>query len=125
MMHSTARRPPFLALLLLASAPALAACQTDSTGTSMVQPMAQSMAQAAPAEAAAPAEPPTRQEAALQCWASVDKAHKDMSLDKRADIVTKCIDDKLHPGETPTAAAPKRAPKLAPEHDRGPPKSKT
>ena len=113
MMHSTARRPPFLALLLLACAPVLAACQTDSTGTPMVQPMAQ----AAPAEAAAPAEPPTRQEAALQCWASVDKAHKDMSLDKRADIVTKCIDDRLHPGQTPAAAAPKLPPK--------PPRSKT
>ena len=111
MMHSTARRRPFLALLLLASAPVLAACQTDSTGTAMAQ--------------AAPAEPPTRQQAALQCWDSVDKHHKDLSLDKRADIVTKCIDDRLHPGQAAAEAAPKRPPKLAPDRDRGPPRSKT
>ena len=74
-----------LALLLLACTPALTACQTDSPS-----------AQASPQEAA---QPPTRQEVALQCWASVDKAHKDASLDQRADIVTKCINDKMkaHP----------------------------
>jgi hypothetical protein len=109
-----ARLSPLFALLLFAGAPALTACQTDSTGAPM--------AQAAPA---APPEPPTRQEAAMQCWMSAEKAHKDLSLDKRADIVTKCIDDKMNPGSSPAAAAPKPAPKLAPDHDRGPPKAKT
>jgi hypothetical protein len=73
-----------LALLLLACTPALTACQTDG-------PTAQASAQAAPQEAA---KPPTHQEAALICWASVDKAHPTMGLDQRADIVTKCINDK-------------------------------
>ncbi len=112
----SARLSPLPVLLLLAIAPALAACQTDSTGAPMAQ-------------ASAPPEPPTRQDAAMQCWASVDKAHKDLSLDKRADIVTKCITDKMAPGQTPTAAAPKALPKLAPDRDRGspakPPKVKT
>lgn len=70
-----------LALLLLACTPALTACQTDSPS-----------AQASPQEAATP---PTRQEAALVCWSSVDKAHPTMGLDQRADIVTKCINDKM------------------------------
>ena len=76
------------AVLLLACAPALAACQTDAP--------AGPSAQASPQEAATQ---PTRQEAALQCWASVDKAHPTMGLDQRADIVTKCINDKMkaHP----------------------------
>ena len=82
-----ARFFPFFALLLLAC-PALTACQTDSPGASMAQ--------------APPAKPMTRQEAALQCWMSVDK-HKEMSVDTRADVVTKCIDDKMKS----VAAAPK------------------
>jgi len=94
-----------LALLLLACTPALTACQTDGPSPS---------AQASPQEAAKEAaKPPTRQEVALQCWASVDKAHKDAGLDQRADIVTKCINDKMNAAQQPAAVAPK------------PPKSKT
>ncbi len=92
-----------LALLLLACTPALTACQTDS-------PSAQASPQEAAKEAA---KPPTRQEVALQCWASADKAHKDANLDQRADIVTKCINDKMNAAQQPAAVAPK------------PPKSKT
>lgn len=84
MMRSTARRPFMLTLLLLAIAPALAACQTDSAGTPM--------AQAAPADVP---QPITRQQAALHCWMSIEKGRKDMPIDRRADVVTKCIDDKL------------------------------
>jgi hypothetical protein len=77
----------------------------------------------------AQAEPPTRQEAAEQCWMSVEKTHRDLSLDKRADIVAKCIKEKIEPGAAPAAAAAKRLPKLAPDHDGGPsskpPKAKT
>ena len=72
-----------LAALLLACTPALTACQTDGPGPS---------AQASPQEAA---KPPTRQEAALHCWTSIDKAHPSMGLDQRADLVTKCINDKM------------------------------
>ena len=76
-----------LALVLLAGTPALTACQTDGPGPS---------AQASPQEAAKEtAKPPNHQEAALICWASVDKAHPTMGLDQRADIVTKCINEKM------------------------------
>ena len=80
MTSSTAKA---LAVLLLACSPLLAACQTDASGPS---------AQAAPQEAPPPL---TRQEAAAQCWMSVEKTHKNTGLDQRADIVTKCIDDKM------------------------------
>ena len=91
MMPSAVR--PVLTALLLAGAPLLGGCQTDSPAA----PSAQAAPQQEPAK-------PTRQEAALQCWNSVDKQHKDASLEKRADIVTKCIDEKMS-GTEPTPAA--------------------
>ena len=100
MTSSTAKA---LSVLLLAGAPALTACQTDGASPS---------AQASPQEAA---KPPTRQEAALECWSSVDKAHPSMGLDQRADVVTKCINDKMKAAEQPAPAEPKAKP----------PKSKT
>jgi hypothetical protein len=33
--------------------------------------------------------------AAAECWKSAEKNYATMNLDKRADIVTKCIDDKM------------------------------
>ena len=33
--------------------------------------------------------------AAAQCWMSIEKSHPEMNLDKRSDIVNKCIDDKM------------------------------
>jgi uncharacterized lipoprotein len=33
--------------------------------------------------------------AAAECWMSIEKSHPEMSLDKRSDIVNKCIDDKM------------------------------
>ncbi len=92
------------ALLLLACAPVLSACQTDAPGGPS--------AQAAPQEASKDT-PPTRREAALICWSSVDKAHPTMGLDQRADLVTKCINEKTNAAQQPAAVAPK------------PPKSKT
>jgi len=92
-----------LAILLVACAPVLTACQTDSEG---------------PAAQAEPQKPLTHSEAALQCWMSLEKGpSKELSLDKRADLVTKCIKDKMNPGEQPAVAAPKPSGK--------PPKSKT
>lgn len=70
-------------VLLVAVALALAGCETTGRG-----PMAQ-----APAK---PPEPPmTRSRAAMECWMTADKASASVNLDKRADIVAKCIDDKL------------------------------
>jgi hypothetical protein len=105
MTSSTAKA---LAVLLLALSPLLAACQTDAP--------ASPSAQAAPAQEAPEAAPPlTRQEAAAQCWMSVEKTHKNTGLDQRADIVTKCINDKMKAAEQPAPAEPKAKP----------PKSKT
>jgi hypothetical protein len=39
-----------------------------------------------------------RTRAAAQCWMSTEKSHAKMYLDKRADIVNKCIDDKMEGG---------------------------
>jgi hypothetical protein len=70
-----------LAVLLMACSPALTGCKTDGTN--------------AQAAADVPAHAPPRHEVALQCWAVVDKAHKTMDLDRRADFVSKCIDDRM------------------------------
>ena len=84
--------------LLVAAALSLAACETTGAGT------------AAPAAAAAPAAPinpmadekpskpqgpMTHREAALECWMSTEHGHADMPLDKRADVVDKCIAQKM------------------------------
>jgi len=45
----------------------------------------------------------TRSDAAKQCWMATEKGRKDMPLDKRADVVTKCIDDKLNAAEASPA----------------------
>jgi len=89
--------------ILLAAA--LAGCNTDGTGAPGL--FAQAGAPAAPAETAAAEEAPplTRPEAAKQCWMATEKGRKDISLDKRADIVTKCIDDKLKAAADAAAVA--------------------
>ena len=81
-----------LALVLAASA-LLAACETDCNAPG---PLASLSAPFKPAEPAKPAEPPmTRSRAASECWMSTEKGRADSNLDKRADVVNKCIDDKL------------------------------
>lgn len=79
-----------LAILVLA-ATALAACETTgSTPTPAAQ------------HAAKPAEPPlTRARAASSCWMSTEKGPASANIDKRADIVTKCIDDKMKAAQAP------------------------
>ena len=56
-----------------------------------------------PQAARPPEAPMTRSRAAAECWMSTEKGHADMDLDKRADVVTKCIAQKMK--------APKPAPK--------------
>ena len=69
-------------LLVVLAATALAACETTGPGPA--------------AQAAKPPEPPmTRSRAATECWMSTEKGRADQNLDKRADFVTKCIDDKM------------------------------
>ena len=76
-------RKPAALLALALAALALAGCET------VPYP-------AAPQAAAAPPEQPmTHSRAATECWMATEKGHADMNLDKRADIVTKCIDEKM------------------------------
>jgi outer membrane biosynthesis protein TonB len=51
---------------------------------------------AEPAEPAEPEPPMTRARAARECWMKTEKGSARIDLDKRADIVTKCIEDKLN-----------------------------
>ena len=93
------------ALALLVLAAALAGCQT--TGAP------------APDVAAAPEEPMTHQRAAEQCWMATEKGHADLSLDQRADIVTKCIDEKMS-GKKTVALTPAPKPKAKPKAEGKP-----
>jgi hypothetical protein len=81
-MTSPQARVSLRLLLLVLAAAGLSACETTGLGTTT--------------EAAKPAEPPmTRRLAAEQCWMAAEKAHAALPLDKRADIVNKCIEQKL------------------------------
>jgi len=97
-MTTAAIRPSFKLLAgaaLLAIAGALAGCQTTGTG----------IASQAAAQPAPPPKPPmTHAHAAMECWMSTEKGHADIDLDKRADIVTQCIDEKMKAAKTGTAA---------------------
>src|SRR5262245_13748965 len=98
------------ALAALTAALALAACQTDGAGPSAADaPKVQAASpdpaapkpESAPAQVARPAaatdggEPMTRTRAARECWMRTEKGNPHQDLDKRADIVNRCIDDKL------------------------------
>lgn len=69
--------PLALAMLLLAG------CETTGSGPG-------TPATAKPAEA-----PMTHSRAAQECWMATEKGYASADLDKRADLVTKCIDDKM------------------------------
>jgi hypothetical protein len=74
-------RVAFSATLIVLAA-ALAGCETTGSGP--------------PAQAAKPPEPPmTHARAATECWMATEKGRADADLDKRADAVTKCIDEKM------------------------------
>jgi hypothetical protein len=82
---------PFRSLLSFAAAAGcillLAGCETTGTG---------------PLAASAPPQPPqppmTRTRAASECWMETEKSNPSMNLDKRADLVDRCIDKKLKHG---------------------------
>jgi len=77
------RAPRLLAAaLLLAAAGALGGCETTGLGI-------------AQASAAPPAAPMSHTQAAEYCWMATEHGHADLPLDKRTDIVTQCIKDKL------------------------------
>ena len=103
-MTSSNARVCLRILAVMLTAGALAACET--TGTS------------APDAAAKPVElPMTHTRAAEQCWMSTEKANASLPLDKRADIVNKCIEQKMKAGSgdsEPASAAPAEAKKKKP-----------
>ena len=68
-------------LAVLGCSLALAACETTGPG--------------APAVAAAPQPPMTHSQAAMECWMGPEKADAHVNLDKRADIVDRCIEQKM------------------------------
>jgi hypothetical protein len=82
--------------LLLLAALALAGCETTGMGSGATPP--------AQAALAGPPQPPmTHSRAAQECWMSTEKGAVSQDLDKRADYVTKCIDEKTKSAD----AAPK------------------
>jgi hypothetical protein len=92
----SARVLPLLAALMAA---ALAGCNTDESGRPSLQ--------------AAPKEPPTHQEAALECWSATEHGRADLPLDQRADVVDACIKAKMAGRPWPAAAEVKPKPKPA------------
>jgi type IV pilus biogenesis protein CpaD/CtpE len=73
-----------LPVLLVLAAAALAGCETTGAGVG------------AKPEAAKPVDPPmTRTRAAEQCWMATEKGNAGLALDKRADVVDKCIEQKM------------------------------
>lgn len=92
----------FRLLPLVFAAVALAACETTGTG--------------APDAAAKPVElPMTHTRAAEQCWMSTEKGAASMSLDKRADMVDKCIAEKMKTGTAEPAPETKKPEAKKPE----------
>ena len=64
-------------VLLFAAATALGACTTDGKGqVSLLSPM-------------------THQRASAECWMQTEKTMQKVDLDKRVDVVNRCIDEKL------------------------------
>jgi hypothetical protein len=111
---------------LLVAALALAACETDGTGPTAADAPKAEVASAAPkteartetskpeaskpeakpqaakpAEPVADSEPMTHARAARECWMKTEKANAHADLDKRADLVNKCIDEKMKAAGAP------------------------
>jgi hypothetical protein len=81
-MTSPQARVSLRILLVVLAAAGLAACETSGVGTTT--------------EAAKPVQPPmTHRRAAEQCWMATEKGSAALPLDKRADIVDKCIAQKM------------------------------
>jgi hypothetical protein len=85
-------------VLFIACALALAGCETDATG-----PTAGDVRRAAPSTApVANSEPMTHSRAARECWMRTEKANAHENLDKRAELVNRCIDEKLKAAGVPS-----------------------
>lgn len=71
-----------LALIATAFALALGGCETTGSGPG-------------PVAAAAPQPPMTRTRAAAECWMETEKSEARLNLDRRAEIVDRCIETKM------------------------------
>jgi hypothetical protein len=74
--------------------------KTESSKTEASKPEAKPQA-AKPAEPVADSEPMTHSRAARECWMKTEKANAHADLDKRADLVNKCIDEKMKAAGAP------------------------
>lgn len=75
--------------LLVLAALALGGCETTGSGPGPA------------AQVVGPPEPPmTHSRAAAECWMKTEKGQASGNLDKRADIVNKCIDEKMKAAAT-------------------------
>jgi len=98
---------------VLIAAGLLAGCETDGNDAGPFAALCDAVAPGTDGPAVSSAdvaghgdgpEPPmTRRRAATECWMATEKGSAGANLDKRADTVTKCIDDKMKN----VAAAPK------------------
>ena len=97
------RRKISVLIVLAGTAALLSGCQTDGSPSNPLTELATyNDKKADPDKAAKPAEPPmTRSRAAMECWMKTENGRGDGNLDKRADAVNKCIDDKLKTAEAP------------------------
>jgi predicted small secreted protein len=98
----TASKAAVVALVLMTSG-LLAGCQTDGASNPISELAAyRGKKDDEPKAAAKPPEPPmTRSQAASDCWMKLEKGAASVDLDKRADLVTKCIDDKMKSSQAP------------------------
>jgi hypothetical protein len=99
--------------LFVSCALVLAACETDGIGPTAADAPKAEPASARPdaaavrTQAAKPpepvrdTEPMTRSRAARECWMRTEKASAHEDLDKRADLVNKCIDQKMNAASVP------------------------
>jgi hypothetical protein len=84
-------RTHFTVIAILFGAALLAGCETTGPG-----------ATAAATSQAGPPEPPmTHARAAELCWMGTEKGAASQNLDKRADVVNKCIEDKMKAASAP------------------------
>ena len=74
--------------------------KTEASRTEASKPEAKPQA-AKPVEPVADSEPMTHARAARECWMKTEKANAHADLDKRADLVNKCIDEKMKAAGAP------------------------
>jgi hypothetical protein len=109
-------------VVLAVAALALAACETDGTGPTAAGAPKAEVASAKPdaagarteaskpeakpqapkaAEPVADSEPMTHARAARECWMKTEKSSAHADIDKRADLVNKCIDERMKASGAP------------------------